>query len=189
MHPLEVLLTPLGKAFRNRSADESKSLSLAPELASDTSFDLSSPSFADGAEIPAKYCGALIGQNISPALTWGPLPAGTVDLVLLVEDLSSPGAVPRTHALAEFAPTDGGLPEGKLVAGAPGVTYVQGRSGPSKYAGPRPLPGHGPHHYRFDLYALDTSVDLSTVASTQAFPAALSGHVLGSGTLTGVRES
>jgi phosphatidylethanolamine-binding protein (PEBP) family uncharacterized protein len=189
MHPLEVLLTPLGKAFRNRSADESKSLSLAAELATPTHFTLSSPAFADGAEIPAKYCGWLIGENVSPALTWSTLPSGTVDLVLFVEDLNSPGAEPRVHGLAEFVPAEGGLPEGTLVAGASGVTYVPGPRGPLKYAGPRPLPGHGPHHYRFHLYALDTHIDLSTVANAQAFPAALAGHVLGSAALTGTRES
>jgi len=115
MHPVEVLLVPLGKAFRHRHADKARGLSDAPELTADSRF--------------------------------------------------------------------------ALVAGAPGIRFVPSRRGPGTYAGPRPVPGHGPHHYRFHLYAIDSRVDLSKVVDAAQLPSALKGHVLASGTLTGTRTS
>lgn len=189
MHPVEVLLTPLGRAFRNRHADESASIFNKPELATTNRVTLTSPSFRDGEVIPARHCGKFIGDDISPALTWGPLPEGTKDLLLVMEDLNSPGTTPRIHTIAAFAPTTGGLPEGALTPDASGIRFLPGRRGPGKYAGPRPLPGHGTHHYRFHLYALDYHVDLAAAADIEHLPAALQGHILASGTLTGTRAS
>jgi phosphatidylethanolamine-binding protein (PEBP) family uncharacterized protein len=189
MHPVEVLLTPLGWAFRNRQADESASISNRPELASTTRIALSSASFGDGEVIPARHCGTFIGDDISPALSWSAVPAGTTDLILVLEDLNSPGTTPRIHTIAAFAPATGGLAEGALTPGAPGIRFLPGRRGPGKYAGPRPLPGHGAHRYRFHLYALDGHVDLAAVHDIEHLPAALDGHVLASGTLTGTRTS
>ncbi|GAB3912952.1 phosphatidylethanolamine-binding protein [Microlunatus endophyticus] len=189
MHPVEVLLTPLGRAFRNRHADEASSIANAPELVTPNRIELTSPSFGDGQTIPAKHCGRFIGQDVSPAFTCGPLPEGTLDLVLVMEDLNSPGSRPRIHTVAAFAPDGGGLAEGALSEDGPGIRFLPGRRGPGHYAGPRPLPGHGPHHYRFHLYALDRPVDLTQVADAEQLPAALAGHVLASGMLTGTRTS
>ena len=189
MHPVEVLLVPLGRAFRNRHADETASLANAPELATTNRITLTSPSFRDGDVIPAKHCGRFIGDDISPALTWGDLPPGTTDLLLVIEDLNSPGTTPRIHTIAAFAPTGHPLPEGALTADAPGIRFLPGRRGPGRYAGPRPLPGHGTHHYRFHLYALDHRVDFTGITDAAQVPSAVAGHVLASGTLTGTRTS
>ncbi len=193
MHPVETLLTPLGRAFRTRRADESRSVAHDAAFRTEGRFTLSSPAFPDGGEIPARCCGWLIGGNVSPALTWGGLPAGTVDLLLLVEDLDSPGNRPRLHAVAAFVPAPGAeggrLPEGALAPDHPTVRLLTGRRGPRGWAGPRPLPGHGPHRYRFHLFALAGRLDLDAVPGPDALAAAVRGHVLASGTLTGVRES
>ncbi|HEY1529969.1 MAG TPA: YbhB/YbcL family Raf kinase inhibitor-like protein [Galbitalea sp.] len=189
MHPVEVLFIPLGKALRKRRGDEALSISHAPELATDTHLTLSSPGFRDGEEIPARFCGPLIGPDISPAFTWNSLPTGTVDLVLMMEDLDVPARAPGIHMIAEFAPVQDGLPEGALVAGASEITYVPWHGRPGRYGGPRPIPGHGPHRYRFHLYALNTHVDLTRLTGPEQLPAALAGHVLASGILVGTRTS
>jgi phosphatidylethanolamine-binding protein (PEBP) family uncharacterized protein len=189
MHPVEVILTPLVWAFRNRHADESASIAAAPEVATGTHFALTSPSFGDGDAIPARHCGRFIGDDVSPALAWGPLPAGTTDLVLVMEDLDVPTSIPGIHAIAAFPATDAGLAEGALTVENPGIRFVPNHRGRSGYVGPRPLPGHGPHHYRFHLFALDAPVDTGAVPDIQHLPAALAGHVLGSGMLTGTRTS
>lgn len=188
MHPVEVLLLPLGWALRNRRPDEAASIANAPELATENHVALTSPSFGDGQVIPAKHCGKFIGEEISPALAWGTLPAGTTDLVLVFEDLDNPAAVPGIHTIAAFAPTEGGLPEGALTMDNPGVRFLPTRRG-AKYLGPRPVPGHGRHRYRFHLYALDTGIDFTKVADVEHLPSAMAGHVLASGTLTGTRTS
>jgi phosphatidylethanolamine-binding protein (PEBP) family uncharacterized protein len=186
MHPIEALLVPLGKAFRGRRAGDAASISNAPELSTSAHFALTSSGFADGKEIPAKYCGWLIGDNVSPALAWDALPAGTTDVVLLFEDVDGPGTEPRIHTIAEWAPTGDGISEGALVSTA--VTFAPRNGKPGHYAGPRPLPGHGPHLYRFHLYALDAKVDVSAITPPE-LPALLEGHVLASGLLTGTRVS
>lgn len=144
MHPVEVLLTPLGKAFRNRHAEEKARISRAAALQTANRISLSSPGFGDGAQIPARHCGWLIGDNISPALSRGALPAGTAGLLLVMEDLNGPGAAPRIHAIAAFPPAAGGLADGALAPDAPGVRFLSGRRGPGRYAGPRPGPRSRP---------------------------------------------
>jgi phosphatidylethanolamine-binding protein (PEBP) family uncharacterized protein len=119
--------------------------------------------------------------------------AGTKGLVFVLEDLDNPGATPGIHTIAAFAPTDGGLDEGALTPDDPRFHFLPNRRGQAGYLGPRPLPGHGTHRYRFHLYdtdtALDTDFDVTGVADMQAVPSALAGHVLASGTLTGARTS
>ncbi|MGH3245268.1 MAG: YbhB/YbcL family Raf kinase inhibitor-like protein [Trebonia sp.] len=189
MHPVEALLLPVGWALRNRRPDEAASIANAPGLVTGNRIALTSPSFRDGQVIPAKHCGQFIGEEISPALTWGALPAGTADLVLVLEDLDNPGPVPGIHTIAAFTPAEGGLPEGALAPGNPGTRFLPNHRGRAKYIGPRPLPGHGAHRYRFHLYALETDVDFTKVVDVEHLPSALEGHVLASGTLTGTRTS
>lgn len=189
MHPIEVLLVPLGRAFRNRRSGDAASITNSPDLATDAHFAVTSPSFAEGEVIPARHCAWLIGENVSPALNWGGLPAGTTELVLVIEDIDGPGAEPRIHTIAQFTPSGGGIAEGALAADTPGMSFANRSGKPGGYAGPRPLPGHGTHRYRFHLYATDTRIDLGAVTSPGQLPAALAGHVLGSGLLTGTRTS
>lgn len=189
MHPVEILLLPLGWALRGRRGDEAASIANAPELASQNRMELTSPSFSDGQVIPARHCGQFIGEELSPALTWTALPAGTKDLLLVFEDLDVPTKTPGIHTIAAFAPTDAGVPEGALTPKDPSIRFLPNRRGQAKYVGPRPLPGHGAHRYRFHLYALDTIVDLASVTNTDQLRSAVKGHVLASGTVTGTRKS
>lgn len=189
MHPVEVLLRPLGWALRNKRPDEAASIANAPELATDNRIVLTSPSFRDGQVIPARHCGQFIGSEISPALTWSTLPAATTDLLFVLEDLDNPGTVPGIHTIAAFAPTDGGLPEGALTPDNPAIRFLPNRRGQATYLGPRPLPGHGTHRYRWHLYAIDTGIDLTAVADIDELPSVLKGHILAAGTLTGIRTS
>ncbi|MEO8421965.1 MAG: YbhB/YbcL family Raf kinase inhibitor-like protein, partial [Hyphomicrobium sp.] len=49
---------------------------------------ITSPAFADGAEIPKKY--TCEGEDVSPALAFSGVPEGTVSLVLIVDDPDAP---------------------------------------------------------------------------------------------------
>jgi phosphatidylethanolamine-binding protein (PEBP) family uncharacterized protein len=55
------------------------------------------------------------------------------------------------------------------------------------YSGPRPIPGHGAHRYRFHVLALGRRVP-EDATSVKAVLAAASGHVMARGTLTGTYE-
>jgi phosphatidylethanolamine-binding protein (PEBP) family uncharacterized protein len=189
MHPVEALFLPLGKAFRNRRAGEAASMFNGPAFAADAPLSLTSSSFADGQEIPAKHCATFIGANISPDLKWGLLPAGTVQLLLVLEDVDGPGKTPNLHTVAAFGSDVDRLAEGALGRGAAGIQFQKWHGLAGRYSGPRPLPGHGTHHYRFHLYALDRAIDLNEVAVPALLAGAVSGHVLGAGMLTGTRAT
>lgn len=93
------------------------------------------------------------------------------------------------HTIAAFAPRPTGLAEGALTPQDHSIRFLANPRGQSAYLGPRPVPGHGTHRYRFRLYALDTKVDLSQLAQADHLPNALRGHVLARGTLTGTRTT
>ena len=76
-----------------------------------------------------------------------------------------------------------------LTPDAPGFRFLPRGGKPGGYAGPRPLPGHGVHHYRFHVYALDQQLDPVGITEAAHLPAAVAGHVLASGMLTGTRSA
>ncbi len=52
------------------------------------------------------------------------------------------------------------------------------------YMGPKPPAGPA-HHYHFEVFALDRSLDLASGAERQALLDAMKGHVLASGEFVG----
>ncbi|MDX9741212.1 MAG: YbhB/YbcL family Raf kinase inhibitor-like protein, partial [Gammaproteobacteria bacterium] len=72
-------------------------------------------------------------------------------------------------------------------AGALGALQVMNDYGHRGYGGPCPPRGHGRHHYRFQVFALDVpNLDLAARASVQELEEALHPHILGRARLTGV---
>ena len=147
--------------------------------------------FPDGGEIPIKFSqaapGAAPGEGTSPAMSWTNVPAGTQSFVLNMRDLdvarnkttedqahwvvwNIPGTA---KGMTEGQPKGAQLPDGSYQFSATGQVY----RGPGAAAtGPR-------HHYMFELYALDTKLDVTPAADafesrTKVF-AAMQGHVLG----------
>ena len=186
MKLLELLLTPLGWLLRRRRADER--LSVTRELSTVDRIEISS-TFAEGETIPPVHCGMGIGTNVSPALRWRGLPDGTSTLLLIIEDVDTPTTRPGIHTVALFDAAVPGLEEGALTSGDPRFRYVPNHRGGTGYVGPRPLPGHGTHRYRFHLYALDADVDTDGVTSADGLLPRVAGHVLAGGTLEGVRRA
>lgn len=190
MNTLELFVTPLGWALRRRRAGLEHSVRQAPELAAPQTITLSAPAFGEDGRIPDRYCALGIGQNISPALHWSGLPEGTRQLLLIVEDPDTPFARPSLHLVALLPPRPAGLDEGVLTLGNLAVRYVPTRGGRLGYFGPRPVPGHGAHHYGFHLYALDREVPAGTpIASLDELLPLVAGHVLATGCTEGVRKA
>ena len=153
---------------------------------------LTSTAFADGGQIPARYTQA--GDQVSPALTWHNAPANTVGFVLHMHDME--GVRNRTtddqlHWLVWTIPgSSTGLPEG-LPQGAqlPDGSWQVSASG-QVYRGPG-APATGPmHHYTFEIFALDTKIDVPP--SADAFETrtnvlkAMQGHILAKAVLMGL---
>ena len=153
---------------------------------------LTTTAFADGGQIPAKY--AQTGRDVSPPLQWSGAPDSTRSFVLLVHDADvaiGDGTDDVLHWMVWGIPGSAtSLAEG-LVQGpmANGMRQI-GATGPF-YRGPA-APATGPmHHYQFELYALDATVNVPAVglavpATRAAIMAAMAGHVRGKGVLVGL---
>ena len=143
--------------------------------------ELTSPAFDDGEPIPERH--SCDGENTSPPLAWKFIPDGTRSLALIVHDPDAPSG-DFLHWLAwNIDPDPGGLDEG---ASAP-AEGANGRGQPG-YMGPCPPPGHGPHRYFHELYALDTELDLEPGAAREQLESSLDGHLLGEARLVGTYE-
>ncbi|WP_422933969.1 YbhB/YbcL family Raf kinase inhibitor-like protein [Sinomonas sp. P47F7] len=183
---------PLGRALRHWRAGHDKLVWERPDLQAPTEdFALTSPAFDHGAPIPERHRGRIFGPNISPALVWTTPPAGTMELALIVQDPDVPLPTPATHALAVgIDPSLGGLPENGLASPSPveGLRHGKGRLGRRGWAGPMPVPSHGPHSYVFQLFALDSRLELPEAFTLDDALRAMTGHVIARARLDGTYE-
>ncbi|GAA4181541.1 YbhB/YbcL family Raf kinase inhibitor-like protein [Gryllotalpicola koreensis] len=182
---------PLGRALRNRRAGHHTLVWARPELQAPESFTLSSPAFEHGAPIPEKHKGRLFGADISPALEWTAPPAGTAELVLIVQDPDVPMGKPATHALTVgVSPELRRIPENGLAhpSSVAGLRHGKGAMGRRGWGGPMPPRSHGPHSYVFQLFAIDTRLELPESFTLDQVVAALAGHVLARARLDGTYE-
>jgi Raf kinase inhibitor-like YbhB/YbcL family protein len=151
---------------------------------------LTSTAFTDGGRLPARHTQA--GEELSPPLAWTGGPDSARSHVLIVHDADAAtgnGTDDMLHWLVWNIPGSArSLPEGvgqgaELPDGARQISV----SGPY-YRGPA-APANGPaHHYIFELYALDTVLDVAPVgaspaATRAAVVAAMAGHVRGKAVL------
>jgi len=140
---------------------------------------LTSSAFKAGDTIPSKY--TCEGDDISPPLTFGEVPDGTVSLALIIDDPDAPDPkAPKrvwSHWLVYNLPADtGGLPEDASRSGLPDGA-VPGLNDLKRASYHGPCPPIGRHRYFHKLYALD--ITLPTKAITKAeLEAAMKGHIL-----------
>jgi len=147
--------------------------------------------FADGADIPVKFSqaapGVATGEGLSPAISWTNVPAGTQSFFLNMRDMDvsrNKTTDDQAHWVVWNIPGSAtGLPEGvpkgaKLANGA-----FQFSATGQMYRGPGAGANGPKHHYMFELYALDTMLDLQPAADAFESRAnvmkAIQGHVLG----------
>jgi Raf kinase inhibitor-like YbhB/YbcL family protein len=177
----------LGRLLRGVRAGADRSPLAGRAFDVPESIVVTSPAFTDGDPMPPSSAGKGVGDNTSPPLRWDGLPPGTRQLVLVIDDVDVPLPRPLLHTIAVIDPTVNGVDAGSLQPGATGMRFIRADLGHRGYAGPRPIPGHGPHHYRFHVFAIDEPVP-DTVATAKALLAAMHGHVLARGVLTGTYE-
>ena len=184
----------VGTLLKNRRAGETHLAWNLPSLSGPQTLEVTSAAFADGAAIPVESAGRRAGGlNLSPQLAWGTPPAGTSELLLVVEDVDAPMGTPFVHCVALIAPDVAGLAPGALAAQGPGegVRVLRSTMGRG-YVGPEPIKGHGPHRYVFQLFALGAPAVRDPAAAANAKPrpllAAVDAPVLARGRLTGIYE-
>jgi phosphatidylethanolamine-binding protein (PEBP) family uncharacterized protein len=122
---------------------------------------VTSTSFQDGAEIPAKYT----GQGISPQLSWTGAPPNTTSFVLIMHDVDA----------ATMIPEGGPVPSGANQYSLRGPQYM----------GPAPPAGHPYHHYIFEVYALNAMLDVPAGATRADVEKAMEGKIIARGAYVG----
>ena len=144
---------------------------------------LVSPAFKDNGFIPMLYTAE--GKDVSPPLVWGNIPSGTRTLALICEDPDVP-AGPWVHWVLYNIPTtlDHIEEGGKNLK--PDVRLGKNSGGSLAYGGPN-LPS-GTHHYRFTLYALDTTLDLKEGPTKEQLTQAMQDHILAEAPLIGLYQ-
>lgn len=148
------------------------------------SLEVTSTAFQEGGVIPTRHTGD--GPDLSPALSWGPLPEGTKSVALICDDPDAPvgtwvhwviyGLPAGTTGLEEGVPTDKVLPN-KARQGTNDFRRIG-------YGGPAPPPGPA-HRYFFKVYALDTEITLPAGATKADLEKVMEGHILAQGQLMG----
>ncbi len=139
---------------------------------------LSSPAFASGEAIPARYTAD--GEDVHPPLVISGAPEGTVSFALVVDDPDAPRGT-WVHWVVWNLPGDlSSLPAGEL----PGGVEV-GRNSWGKREWGGPSPPSGTHRYFFKLYALDSRLDLPPGADKDSLEGAMRRHVLDRAELMG----
>ena len=147
---------------------------------------LAIPGFPDGGQIPVKFSqaapGVAVGKGTSPAMTWANAPAGTQSFFLHMHDLDlarNKTTDDQAHWVLWNIPASAmGLPEGSQL---PDGSYQISATGPM-YRGPGAAANGPLHHYVFELYALDTKLEVKPLADAFETRAnvmkAIQGHIL-----------
>ena len=153
---------------------------------------VSSEAFANGQPMPARF--TQDGENLSPPLRWEGLPAQTMSVTLLVEDADVPSFRPLVHLIVHSIPPDktefaeGEIPL-RLSGTAPGG-WACGRNSLARpgWTAPSPPPGHGPHRYAFQVFALDARPGFPYPPGRAALLRTIRPHLIAQGRLIGTYE-
>jgi len=151
---------------------------------------ISSAVFRNESAIPARH--TCEGDDVSPPLAFGDVPANAQSLALIVDDPDAPDpAAPKriwVHwVLYNLPPTTKELPEGVRANALPAGAH-EGKNdwGNTGYGGP--CPPIGRHRYFFKLYALDTTLSDLPQPNKAAVEKAMQGHVIAQATLLGTYQ-
>ncbi|WP_298210581.1 YbhB/YbcL family Raf kinase inhibitor-like protein [Ferrimicrobium sp.] len=179
----------MGKLLSSlRSGDEHSAWN-HPGLMAPERIRVSSQDFDDGGRIPLTYSGKGVGDNISPQLAWTGAPEDSAQLLLIIEDTDVPLPRPALHTIALLEPFHSSLPVGGLDPKTEGLVFLPATLWRRGYQGPRPLPGHGLHHYGFCLWALATRISKPTdIKNFAMLLDRTSGTAIARGRLIGLQE-
>jgi Raf kinase inhibitor-like YbhB/YbcL family protein len=175
-----------------RAGEETLIINQPPFVEMARDIVVTSPAFKDGEPIPARY--TVSGEEISPPLNWSNLPAGAREIVLIIEDYDVPLPKAVTHLIAfgisarTNGLVEGALPTPSLRGTDPLPRLGRNSLGFQRYEGPAALPGHGPHHYVFEVFALDRPLDFHDAPTKKEIVTAMEKRVLAVGRLTGTFE-
>jgi Raf kinase inhibitor-like YbhB/YbcL family protein len=121
--------------------------------------------------------------NVIPRLRIGGAPKNAVELAVICHDPDAPLARGFTHW------TLYGLPRETTDLTDAQTRFHPGPNGAGQpgYYGPQPPAGHGPHHYYFWVYALDTKVE--GTPTREQFLERYSGNIIEQNRVVGIYQN
>ncbi len=172
-----IILAVIGYIWYNNSKGE-KVLSEQ----SSSNMKLRSPAFYDNGTIPTQY--TCDGSNINPALEFVDVPESAKSLVLIMDDPDvpkdlRPSGVFDHWVVFNIPPETTGVGANQTL----NAVYGANGTGEAKYTGP--CPPDKEHRYIFQLFALDTTLNLSQAATKDEVLKAMEGHIISQAKLTG----
>ena len=175
-------LSPQDEAELKTDPDSQTAVTIQPTfnlLTESPSMQITSSAFQDNEPIPSIY--TCNGKNVNPPLIFVDVVKDAKSLALIVHDPDAPSGDWIHWLVWNIPATISGIAESSVPESA-----VQGTNdfGKINYGGP--CPPSGTHHYIFELYALNSQLDLPGTAKVQDLQNAMKGHVLASRKLTGI---
>jgi len=144
---------------------------------------LTSSAFDHEESIPKQY--TCDGAGISPPLTISDIPPNAKSLALIMDDPDVPKSIRQDGiwdhwVIFNIPASTTHIAEAEEPSGTPGT----GTANTTTYYGP--CPPDREHHYFFNIYALDTLLDLPRGSTKNQVLEAMKGHVLAKAILIGL---
>ena len=159
-------------------------LAAAVPVAASAALTVTSPAFADGTKMPTTFafagnpaanqpsCG---GNGTSPPIAWSGAPAATRSFAVLAWDPDGRKGLGVSHMVVYNIP-------GTATSIAQGAAATTGTAGKTidapAWRGLCPPPGSAPHHYTFQVFALDADLQLPPGLDRTAVLAAIGPHII-----------
>ena len=134
-------------------------------------FKLTSPAFEEGEELDPCFT-AKEEDAVAPPLEWTAPPAGSQELVVIVEDVTDADSAPRTQWLVWGVAGQ----RGKLLEGEVPPRSGKNALGNSEWLLPDPPEGET-RHYVFQIFATDLPLTLMPGASREDLIASIKGFI------------
>lgn len=170
------------------TAQQTPQAAPAPQALRPPPLTLTSTAFSDSTALPPQYSCSAKPAPMSPPLAWTNVPDGTASFAIIFHDMEPrdhKGIEDNLHWMIWNIPGNArSLPENvpQTLADLPDGSR-------QSQAGKNPNPGYKgacppmnvalPHHYTFELFALDQMMDVPVGASRNDLLKAMDGHVLG----------
>ena len=142
-----------------------------------------SGAFSFGDPIPVRH--TMLGDDVNPEVSWTGLPQGTAELAIICDDPDAPLLAPFVHwVVFGISPAVSSIDEATTAPGQLGRNDF----GNHAYNGPRPPAGHGPHHYYFWVFALESRINSHPDMTGAELRSAMEGLVIEQNRLVGTFE-
>jgi Raf kinase inhibitor-like YbhB/YbcL family protein len=166
---------------------EDISYNLSETANAPATIQVKSSSFANMQMMPDKYSAYF--ADASPQISWSGAPANAKSVVVMMEDPDA-SLKPITHWLvANLDPSVTSLPENiSKTENYNGAMQGSNQKGKTGYYGPMPPPADKPHVYHFQVFALDTKLNLPSGFNRQALLDQMKNHVIAKGETVGMYQ-